>query len=364
MNPFVFALKRVMNRPLVVVMLVIYVIAVAFSGHVGSEISLPSAGVYDGSQSEESGRIAAHLTANGFIDCESPEKLTELVRQGQLDCGVILPENLVALMEQNDLEGQIPWIVTPTSFVPELYRDHVAAALFREYAPHITAKLFDGTVVSREEVFGAYEKMFAGGYAFSFDDIIIEGGVAAETSNQRSLVTGVSAILLCAIVFAFCADIADTSFQAVICRMGLRKAITAVVIPGLLVRMVLVGFAGCTGLLLADATDQIVPLLIYIVLLTGIGVMLSGLLRNARHIYILLSVLVVGSAALCPIYVDIAAAAPALAAVRCAFPPYWMWLLPENCLIGALAAFAALLGGIALLVVRYAVIEKYSFRET
>lgn len=359
MNSFVFALKRVMRRPMIVGMLVIYVIAVAFSGRAGSEISLPCAGVYDESQSEASRRIVSYLTDNGFVVCESPEEMTALVRDGQLDCGVILPENLIALMERNDLEERIPWIVAPTSFIPGLYRDHVAAALFREYAPYITANLFEGTVVSREEVFREYEEMFAGGYAFSFDDIIIEGGAAAESSNRRALVTGVSAILLCAIVFAFCADTADASFQAVIRRMGLWKAVTGTVIPGLLVRMLLAGCAGCAGLFLADGAELIGPLLIYIVLLTGISVMLSALLRSTRHIYILLSVVVVGSAALCPIYMDLAVAVPALEAVRCLLPPYWMWLLPGHLLLGSLAAILSLLGGVALLVARYWAMEKY-----
>lgn len=362
MSPFVFALKRLVRRPLFVGMLVIYVIAVAFAGNVGKEIRLPPAGVFDGSKSEESGRIVSYLTANGFVACESPEAMIELVGKGQLDCGVIIPENLVALMAQNDLDGQISWVVSPTSYVPELYKDHAAAAIFREHAPFITAKLFDGTEVPQEKVFQEYEKMFADGYAFSFDDIVMDGGMNAETANQRALVTGVSAILLCAIIFAFCADIADTSFREVVCRIGLAKAITVTVIPGLIVRMILAACAGGVALLLADASDLIVPLLIYIVLLTGVAVMLSGLLRNVRLIYTLLSVVVAGSVALCPIYTDLALTSPVLAAVRYFFPPYWMWPLSENWLIGALAAILALLGGIALLVLRYAVVGKHRLR--
>lgn len=362
MSPFVFALKRLVRRPLFVGMLLIYILAVAFAGNVGKEISLPPAGVYDGSSSEESGRIVSYLTANGFVECESPEAMIALIREGQLDCGVILPENLVELMVRNDLDGNISWIESPTAFVPELYKDHVAAAVFREHAPFITAKLFEGTDVPQEKVFEEYEKMFAEGYAFSLDNILMEGGIRPEDASRRSLVMGVSAILLCAIIFAFCADIADTSFRELVCRIGLAKAITATVIPGLIVRMILAGCAGCIGLLLTDAGDLILPLLVYVVLLTGVGLILSGLLRNVRLIYTLLSVVVAGSAALCPIYTDLALMSPVLAAVRNLFPPYWMWLLAENWPLGALAAILAVLGGIALLVLRYAAIGKHRLR--
>ena len=354
MSPFMFAIKRVVRRPLFVGMLAIYVIAVVFAGSVGGEISLPPAGVFDGSKSGESSRIVSYLTANGFVECASPEDMIELIRNGQLDCGVILPENLVHLMAQDDLDGRISWIVSPTSFVPELYKDHAAAALFRECVPYITAALFEDTAVPEEEIVQAYETMFEDGYAFSFDDIVIDSGIRSEVSNRQAFVKGVSAILLCAIVFAFCADIADTSVQEVIRRLGLWKAITTTVIPGLIVRMVLVGCVGCIGLLLTGVNELIGPLLIYIILLTGIGVMLSGLLRSTRLIYTLLALVVIGSIALCPIYADVALTLPVLGIVRNIFPPYWLWLLPGNCLIGAVFAIIALLAGIALFVVRYA----------
>ena len=173
--------------------------------------------------------------------------------------------------------------------------------------------------------------------------------------------TGVSAILLCAIVFTFCADIADTSFQEVIYRIGLVKAITATVIPHLIVRIILVACVGCIGLLLTDTRELLVPLLIYIVLLAGIGVMLSGLLRNVRLIYTLLSIVVAGSVALCPIFADITLVVPVLSVVRYIFPPYWMWILPVHLPLGAAAAIIALLGGISFLAVRYAAIGKHRF---
>lgn len=362
MNPFVFAVKRVLRRPLLVGMLVIFVLAVVLAGNIGGEMSLPPAGVFDGSKSAESGRIVSHLMENGFIACESPEELTELVRDGRLDCGVILPENLVQLMAKNDLDGCIPWIVSPTSFVPELYKDHVAAALFREYAPYITATLFEDTAVQRDDVFQEYEKMFDRGYAFSFDCIMMDGSLSAKASSQRSLVVGASAILLCAIIFAFCADVAGASFRETINRIGLAKAVTTVLLPGLLVRMVLIGCTGSIGLLLAGAHELVGAVLIYTVLLTGVAVILSGLLRNVRYIYTVLSLVIIGSVAVCPIFIDAALTVPVLAVVRYVFPPYWMWVLADNWSIGVVAAIIAQLGGIMVLVVRYATVGKYCLR--
>lgn len=359
MNPFAFALKRFARRPLFIGMLVVYILSVVLAGSIGERIGLPSAGVFDGSKTAESQRILAHLLENGFVEHDNPEDLTELVRSGRLDCAVILPENLVERMTEHDLAESVPWIVSPTSFVPDLYKDHVAAALFREYAPYLALTLFEETAVPQEEVFREYERMFEDGYAFSFDISVTGDRPTPAQPKQNSLVMGASAILLCAVVFAFCAELADSSFRETVGRIGLARAITVIVIPGLVVRMGFAYFAGCIGLLLTKSYDLLVPLLLYTVILTGVGIILSGLLGNVRYIYILLSVLVVGSAALCPIYTDIAMVSPVLSVVRTVFPPYWLWLLPDNRGLGAAAAIAALLGGILTLVVRYAAVERY-----
>lgn len=362
MKAYWFAFKRMVRRPLFMIMLVVYVLAVMSAGFVGKEAGLPAAGVYDASKSPESARIVSHLTENGFVECDSRDTLIDQVGKGQLNCGVILPEDLVALMKQNDLEHQIPWITAPTSFVPKLYSNHVAAALYREYVPYITAPLFDDTAVPSENVHQTYEELFAEGYVFSFDTITVNSTSDAEAAVEKPLVTGAAAILLCAVIFAFCADLADTSFQETAGRIGLSRAITMTVIPGLLVRTVLAACAGCLGLLLANSKELIVPILIYSFLLSGIGLILSALLHNVRLLYTLLALIMVGSVALCPIFTDLTILSPVLTAVRYLFPPYWLWILPDHQTLGIVAAVAAQLGGMAVLWIKYAVLKKYRFR--
>lgn len=362
MNRFVFAFKRFVRRPLFVLMLVVYVLAVVLAAGIGERVGLPAAGVFDASKSEESGRVVSYLLENGFVECEDPETMTELVRSGQLDCAVVIPENLVERMEHRDLDGCVPWIVTPTSFVPDLYKDHVAAALFREYVPYLGMTLFEETIVPQEEVLRSYEKMFEGGYAFSFDLVTVEGGLNPVESDTNPLVIGVSAILLCAVVLTFCADIADVSFRETAGRIGLARAITMSIVPGLIVRVFLAACAGCIGLIVAKAYDMIVPMLIYTLVLAGIGLVLSGLLRNVRYIYTLLALLVIASGALCPIYTDVAALSPVLSVVRYVLPPYWLWLLPEHRLLGMLAAICTLVVGFLILGIRYVAIGKYCLR--
>ena len=292
MKPMVFALKRFVRRPLFVCMLILYVFLVVLAGGIEANVSMPAAGVFDDSKTAESKRIVAHLTGNGFVECDDPDDMIAQVRDGQLDCAVILPENLVEWMEKNDLDARVPWITSPTSFVPELYKDHVAAALFREYAPHLTAPLFEGTAVPREEIFREYEAMFRDGYAFSFDVVVTEDSSNTTEAKQSSLIVGVSSILLCAVVFAFCADLADTSFRETVGRIGLAKAIAGVLVPGLAVRVLLAGCAGCLGLLLTKSFEWMAALLIYVFVLAGIGLILSGLLYRVRYIYTLLSIAV------------------------------------------------------------------------
>jgi len=358
-KPFLFALKRFLVRPLFPLLLVLCAAAIALSGTVTDVVDTPPAGVCTLSDSVQARRIEAYLLENGFVRSDDPGRLEELVGTGELDCAVILPEDLTELMENGELEGCLHWIQSPSSFAADLYRSHAAAALFREYAPYLTAGVFEGTEIPREEVIRAYERMFDSGHVFSFELLTAEEGRGPENVKRQSLVMGAASILLCAVVFAFCGELTDSAARTMLKRLGLRQMLRGIVLPAMVVRGILAAAAACVGLLLAGMQELMLPAVVYTLLLTGLGVLLMAVLPGTRHLYILLSVLIICSAALCPICTDLALLSPVLAAIRCVLPPWWLWLAAERPLLWFGAAAAAWLAGLVLLGLRYGTLGKY-----
>lgn len=361
MKTVIFALKRAL-RPLSLLLLILCAAATVLAGSAGVQVHAPLAGVVDLSGSTESAEIVAHLLERDFVRCGTPEEAEEMVRSGALNCAVILPEDLSQCIQTCTMDGRIQWIVSPTSFAPDLHKAHVTAALFHQCAPYLTATIFEGTDVTTEEVVQEYKGMFEDGYAFSFDVLTADEGQGPADLRKQSLSMGAASILLFAVMLSFCAELTDTSFRDMSGRLGLRKALTAIMLPGMLVRAVLAAAAGCLGLALARLSHLIPAMVIYVFLLTGVGLILSAVLSGIRQLYILLSVIVIASAALCPIITDLALLMPFLQTVRCFLPPYWLWLAADHPLLMAGAAVAACIGGTFLPPLRYMLTQKYRFK--
>lgn len=361
MKLFRFALRRAV-RPLSVLLLLLCAAAIALAGSAAEAVHTPLAGAVDLSGSSESSRILEHLLENGFVRCGTPEEAEMLVQRGELNCAVILPENLSQSIQSCDMEGRIRWIVSPTSFAPDLHKAHVTAAVFRECAPYLAAVPFEGTAVTAQDVVREYELMFEEGYAFSFDVLTAEEGRDPADLRKQSLVMGAASILLFAVLLSFCAELTDTSFRDMPERIGLRSALTKILLPGILIRAILSAGAGCLGLVLADLPHLISALVIHVFLLTGLGLVLTAILSGVRQLYILLCVLVIASAALCPIITDPALILPALKTVRYILPPYWLWLAAEHPLPMAAAAAALCVLGVISPCLRYVTTGKYRFK--
>lgn len=352
------ALRRTLRRWIVFVLLLAAPLVAA--GISGTE-SVPPAGLYLPEQDPASQRIAEHLQANGFILFADPGDMEELVRMGQLNCGAVFCPDFAGRLEAGDVEGCVQFYRSPSSYTPELYQSHVAAAIFREYVPYISAAAFEGTDVTRQQVMEAYEAMFAEGYVFSFEVLVAEESRGPEDVKTRALVMGAAAIVQCTVVFALCAATMENSFRPLVGRLGLRKAITEVVLPEVLLNILWTWLFGGAGLYLAGYPELVWPFAIYGVLLSGVGLTVASAFRKANRMYVLLPILVICSAALCPIYTDLALLLPAVETVRCCLPVYWLWLIPQRPVLWAAVAEAALAAGFGAVILRSAVLEKYRF---
>lgn len=356
MRSVCFAVKQVLRQPLFCLLLVLCTAVIALAGSLSDSVQMRPAGVCDLSHTAESERITAYLLQNGFVAAEDPETLQEQVQRGALDCGAVLPEDLTVQLQSGDPAGCVRWIQSPSSLLPELYRNHAAAAVFREAAPHLTAPLFEETGVPQEDVLQAYEAMFAKGHVFSFEILSAETGGTPADVRRENLITGAAAILLFLLVFAACGRLWEHSFRHMLGRIGFRKAMTAVLLPGLLVRLLLIAAAGAAGLLLARMPQLLPALGIYVLLLAGLWLLLAALLPRVGQATVLLTVWILASAALCPIYADLSLLSPAVSAVRWLLPPYWLWCTPLQLMPWCFAAWCA---GLFLLYMCVSVVEKY-----
>lgn len=343
MKTALFMLKRTLRRwPVFLLLLLAPVFAVQLSG----AQETPPAGLYMPENDPVSARVAEHLLDNGFVLCDDPETMGERVRIGELDCGAVFPEGFADRVADGELEGCIRFYVSPTSYTPELYKSHVTAAVYREYAPYISAEAFSGTEVSEADVVAEYEAMFAGGHAFSFDVIVGDGMADPENIKARSLAMGAAAILMCTVVFAFCAEILEKSFRPMLGRLGLGRCVYSVLLPETLLNALWAALFGGAGLYLAGFPELVLPVFIYAALLTGVGTLFASLFKSAKLVYILLPIIVICSAALCPVYTDLALLVPAVENVRSLLPAYWLWLIPEDAWLWVLIAAAAFALGI------------------
>lgn len=369
MSRFAFAFRRAFRDPGFPLLLLLCALAVFLAASSGAAGTQPPAGVCDLDGSVESRRIVDSLTENGYLVFDSPEDMARLVEQGELDCCLVLPEGLSQRIRAGELDAALPFLSSPSSFAPGLYRSHAAAALFREYAPYITGAAFAGTAVTEEEVVDAYFAMFDEGYAFAFELVTADGAAIPADARSQALVMGAAAILLFAVLTASAAGLFSDGFQGILRRLGAGRAVRAVLLPSLAVRTLCAAAAVSLGLLAAFFAGRgsyclllIPPVLIYTVLLSGVGLLLSALLPGKRTLYVLIPVVLLSSLALCPIYTDVTLLLPALGTVRCILPTYWLWLIADRPLAWLPAAAAAVLFSRAATLLRLRLTGKLRLR--
>ena len=345
-----FAAKRLLRSsyPLLCIVCAVLVWLSSFA----SVQTIPAAGVCDLDGSAESRQVVEYLLDNGFAEFADESGLRELVGKGELDCGVVLPEGMSEMLERGDTGGLILFLESPSSFIPEIYKYHVAAAVFSHSAPHISAEAFEGSGVKKAEVLSAYETMFENGYAFSFAVESAEPGASAENVRRTGLVTGSSAILLFLLLASGAAGFLDNDFYGLRLRIGQRKSLLCLVLPGLTLRF-LAAAVPVSLAALAAGEGQLVPhLWIFGLLMTDAALILSAVLPGRRSLIILLPLLLTAALALCPIFADISALLPAVKILRWLLPVWWLWPVQQAPLVWLAAGAIGLAAGISLFLLR------------
>ena len=329
MKYILFAFKRMFTSVSFVVLLVLCTAVIYLASLDGTAGTYPTAGVCGGGEGDNVQRIISHLTENGFVWFDDEAQMLRQIESGALDCGVVLPDDLAERLEHGAVDECVRFVTSPLSIIPELYRSHASAAIFREYAPYVAADALADSGIPREELLAEYELMFAQGFAFSFE-ILSADGEWHEQTDTNGLVSGAAALVIFALILGMGTD--DVRGNLVR-RIGARKMLLTVVLPGTVVCVAAVAAAGGVGIWLAGAAQLIVPLGVYALLLGAVRIFLMAALKEARERYVLLAIVLILSLALCPIFVDLSLFSPALRVLRCVLPPYWFFLAAEKPLL-------------------------------
>ncbi|MBR3703928.1 MAG: hypothetical protein IKM11_00350 [Oscillospiraceae bacterium] len=362
MRVLLFALKRALRKISYPILLVLCAGAIFLVSLDAAAPSYPPAGVCGGDGSSAAQRIMSCLTDNGFLLFDDENEMVHQVESGALDCGVTLPDDLLLRLESGEMDGCVRFVTSPLSLIPDRYRSHASAAVFREYAPYIAAAVLEKGGVMREEVLAEYEAMFAKGYAFSFE-ITTADEESAPPVGSDALVIGTAALLMFAVFLGAPTDDVRGNLPR---RIGAKKMLLMVVLPRELVIAMLAVVAGGLGLVLAGAAQWVAPFAVYVLLLGALRIVLMAVVGE-RERYILLSVILLASLALCPIFTDLTLVMPPLRVVRCILPPYWLWLAADSPLICLVTGCTALIAACGLLLARWRMTDKmwiFSFQRT
>ncbi len=357
---FVLAAKRALRSIYVPAMLAVMAIAVFFAPMLGHEEELPPAGICDLDNTEYSKKVCEYLLLNGFVTVESEAELREMVSKSELDCGAILNAGFGERLTDADLEEAVVFIDSPLSYQPELYRNHIGAAILGEVAPYISVKYLKDTDITADMVVEEYRKMVNEGSNFSFALQTADSVEITDSGHAKTYVLGAASLLIFAFMMYAACDVYADGVGELAHRIGMKKTVLYTVIPDLSVRvcgvwLAMLAAAVMSKLIMGDGVllSLVIPLFVYTLLLGAFGVLLGVVLANTGRIQIFTFFVLVMSLVLCPIYIDLSLMVPWLERFRYILPPYWLWL-SDGSIVMPMIAVASVPASLGAMYLRFA----------
>ena len=322
-----FAVKRLFVTPWFTLFFCLILLVPVMAQRAAGEVSVPAPGyAAEGTMDADASRMAAYLEEAGFLRFDSREALEAAVAGGKADAGVVIPGAMSAFLQDNKTEKTLVFIKAPNSLLPDLWQEHVSAALFGVYAPYVTADALDGSGLTREEIFTAYYERLDAGKLFSFEIDSVKGHVEPLTERQDRFFLGALSLLLFAAAFYAAAEPLAGDARSLSARSGKKAALTHFFLPGAAVRYLLIWTAASGAALLCGRSRLLPALAVYVLLLAVFGAVLEVFPGSAWQGMLCLFLLLL-SLPLCPVYADLSLRFPAVSVIRRFLPPFWLWML-------------------------------------
>ncbi|MBR6270956.1 MAG: hypothetical protein IKR26_02225 [Lachnospiraceae bacterium] len=325
MSKIVFHLKKTVLSPVFIIFLVIIMLLPPFLGLAGQNTGLRPAGfAFEGRPDDEGVRLAGYLQESGFVEYDSTEKLSDDVECGNLDAGVIIPQNLTERLSSGGYEESLTFVCSPVSDFPELRKGQVVSALYAVYAPYISAKILEEYGIDRNEPAETYHSLMSGDRLYTFELSTVDGAMVLENNrSDRFFLFGLSLLLFLCSWFCIASPLCSDS-RRLTDRISYRRAFLAVYVPGAAVRALIIWGASAVACLIAGKAGFILPTGVYMTALTVFCAFLS-LVPGSNLKTALVFLLATSSTALCPLFIDITLSIPAVSFLRPLAPPFWLW---------------------------------------
>ena len=306
----------------------------------GHQAELRPCGLLCQDESPAAVEVQSALLSRGFVSYDDLNAMTEDISLGVLDCGAVLLPGIGQGIAEGEYAGFVRLYVAPDSFLTEVYQAHITAALYTAAAPALISQAAEAAGVSleAEAIQREWEKLLDTGYRVRIEVVTTQGKAPETPDYPQAIAAAAGALLLFAAVVPGTVGIvreADRLGR----RIGGRKALTGVLLPGITWQLLLCTLAAAPFL---GEAGRWVPG--YLLCLTALGLVLA---RSPLSLKPLLPLVLLGSLALMPIYFDLTGVYPRLLTLRYLLPPCWLLAVqnhPVLCsAIGALTTAVLLL---------------------
>lgn len=264
-------------------------------------------------------------------------------------------------MKAAELEESLIFIDSPLSYSPELYKNHIGAAVFGEVAPYISSGVLENTEIPPERMLEKYREMSADGTSFSFILETADSTLVTDNGRARTYALGAASLFIFAFIMYAACDVLNCDIGVMSHRIGMKKTVLFTVVPDMTVRVIgvwasMLIAATVLRVLAGDGVllSLIPSVFIYTVLLAAFGLMLVALLSDAGRIQIFTFFMLVMALALCPIYIDLALYASWLDVFRCILPTYWLWMCADKPIVMTVITAVAVPSALGMLYARFA----------
>ena len=283
----------------------------------GHQAALRPCGILCQDGSSAALEVKQELLNHGFVSYDDLNAMTADISMGVLDCGAVLLPGIGQGIEQGNYAGFVRLYVAPDSFLTEAYQAHITAALYTAAAPALISQAAKdaGVPLGSEAIQRQWEQMLDSGYRFRIE-VVTTGGKAPEAPDYpQAIAAAAAALLLFAAVVPGTVRLSQEA-DRLGRRIGERKALMGVLLPGLVWQLILCTLAAAPFL---GKAGWVVPG--YLMSLTALGLLLA---RSPLSLKPLLPLVLLGSLALMPIYFDLTTLYPQLLMLRYLLPPCWL----------------------------------------
>lgn len=292
-------------------------------------------------------RLEAREGTIVFSFYESEEEVKREVAVAQAECGFVVPEGVFEELQEKHFKNSISCFVSPQTSTQTICKEAFFAELFSLYEEYtfpeqasemIVVELGESEEAKKEDIANRAEELleqyrFNGStFQFEYEDYKSESAQREELSTEAVSeesesvfpVRGICALLvfICALCGAM--DALEDENAKRICRLNQKNCFSAltVLMPAFVMSVISICCYAITGV--SDGLwKEIGAMLIYLLLSAIVCMILKRLCRREENLASVMSILILLTAVVCPVFVDLSQFVPVLKIFGKMFPTYY-----------------------------------------